>query len=45
MIRALCREIGLDVDEECQAHLHCKTEELSKRAASNFIDHLKALLQ
>jgi hypothetical protein len=45
MIRALGREIGLDVDEECQAHLHCKTEELSKRAASNFIDHLKAQLQ
>ena len=45
MIRALGREIGLDVDEECQAHLHCKTEELSKRAASNFIDHLKGLLQ
>jgi len=45
MIRALGREIGLDVDEECQAYLHCKTEELSKRAASNFIDHLKALLQ
>jgi hypothetical protein len=45
MIRALGREIGVDVDEECQAHLHCKTEELSKRAASNFIDHLKALLQ
>lgn len=44
MIRALGREIGLEVDEECQAHLHCKTEELSKRAASNFIDHLKALL-
>jgi hypothetical protein len=45
MIRALGREIGLDVDEECQAHLHCKTEELSKRGASNFIDHLKAQLQ
>jgi len=45
MIRALGREIGLDVDEECQAYLHCKTEELSKRAASNFIDHLKTLLQ
>jgi hypothetical protein len=45
MIRALGREIGLDVDEECQTHLHCKTEELSKRGASNFIDHLKAQLQ
>jgi len=45
MIRALGREIGVDVDEECQAQLNCRTEELSKRAASNFIDHLKGLLQ
>jgi hypothetical protein len=45
MIRALGREIGLDVEEECQAQLHCKAEELSKRAASTFIDHLKGQLQ
>ncbi len=41
MIRALAREAGVDVEEECQNVLRCKTEELSKRAASSFIDHLK----
>ncbi|MBA3713458.1 MAG: hypothetical protein H0W76_13580 [Pyrinomonadaceae bacterium] len=41
MIRALAREAGVDVEEECQTVLRCRTEELSKRAASSFIDHLK----
>jgi hypothetical protein len=41
MIRALGREIGCDIEEECQSILHCGTEGLSKRAASNLIDHLK----
>ena len=45
MIRALAREAGVDVEEECQAVLRCRTEELSKRAASSFIDHLKGLQQ
>ena len=43
MIRALAREAGVDVEEECQSTLRCRTEELSKRAASAFIDHLKGL--
>ncbi|HEX8142709.1 MAG TPA: Rad52/Rad22 family DNA repair protein [Pyrinomonadaceae bacterium] len=43
MIRALAREAGVDVEEECQTVLRCKTDELSKRAASSFIDHLKGL--
>ena len=43
MIRAIGREIGVDVEEECQQVLRCKTDELSKRAASSFIDHLKNL--
>jgi len=43
MIRALAREAGVDVEEECQSTLRCKTDELSKRAASSFIDHLKNL--
>jgi hypothetical protein len=43
MIRALAREAGVDVEEECQAALRCRTEELSKKAASSFIDHLKNL--
>jgi hypothetical protein len=41
MIRGLSNEIGVDADEECMQVLQCKTEELSKRAASSFIDHLK----
>lgn len=45
MIRALGREAQVDVDEECQAVARCKTDELSKRAASSFIDHLKGLAQ
>jgi hypothetical protein len=45
MIRALGREAGVDIDEECMTILRCKTEELSKRAASSFIDHLKNLQQ
>jgi hypothetical protein len=43
MIRALAREAGIDAEEECQTVLRCKTDELSKRAASSFIDHLKGL--
>ncbi|HEV7842518.1 MAG TPA: Rad52/Rad22 family DNA repair protein, partial [Pyrinomonadaceae bacterium] len=43
MIRALAREAQVDVEEECQTILRCKTDELSKRAASSFIDHLKGL--
>jgi hypothetical protein len=43
MIRALAREKGVDHDEECQRVLKVRTEELSKRAASSFIDHLKGL--
>ena len=41
MIRALGREIGLDIEQECQALMSCGTEELSKQAASRFIDYLK----
>jgi hypothetical protein len=45
MIRALAREAGVDADEESQSVLRCRTEELSKRAASSLIDHLKGLQQ
>jgi hypothetical protein len=43
MIRALAREASVDPDEESQAVMRVRTEELSKRAASSFIDHLKGL--
>jgi len=41
MIRNLGREIGCDVEQECQSLLQCNLEEISKRAASSFIDYLK----
>lgn len=43
MIRALARENGIDVDEECQNVMQCKSDELSKKAASSFIQHLQDL--
>jgi hypothetical protein len=43
MIRALAREAGVDPDEECLKKAKVRTEELSKRAASSFIDYLKGL--
>lgn len=43
MIRALAREAGVDPDEECRRVKMIPTDDLSKRAASSFIDHLKGL--
>jgi hypothetical protein len=43
MIRALARESGVNSDEECRALMSCKTDELSKRAASFLITHLQSL--
>jgi hypothetical protein len=43
MIRAIAREIGVDADEECQNIMQCKTDELSKKAASGLIQHLQDL--
>ncbi len=45
MIRALAREASVDADAECQQVMRCGTDELSKKAASSLIDHLKALPQ
>lgn len=45
MIRHLAREVGIDPEEECQRVMKCLTDELSKRAASSFIDHLKSIQQ
>jgi hypothetical protein len=41
MIRAIAREIGVDPDEECNNLMQCKTDELSKKAASALIQHLQ----
>ncbi|HMQ03919.1 MAG TPA: Rad52/Rad22 family DNA repair protein [Pyrinomonadaceae bacterium] len=40
MIRAIGRESGIDTESECRLILKCDVSELSKRAASAFIDHL-----
>ncbi len=41
MIRAISREIGADAEVECQNVMQCKTDELSKKAASGLIQHLQ----
>lgn len=41
MTRNLGREIGVDVEQECASLMACNLEEISKRAASSFIDQLK----
>lgn len=43
MIRAVAREISVDADAECKAFLRCRVDELSKRAASEFIEHLQTI--
>jgi hypothetical protein len=43
MIRALARYGQIDADKECIALMHCSIDELSKRAASDFIDHLQRM--
>lgn len=41
MIRGIGRESGIDTAGECTLLLKCEIAELSKRAASSFIDHLQ----
>ncbi|HET9530522.1 MAG TPA: Rad52/Rad22 family DNA repair protein [Blastocatellia bacterium] len=41
-IRAIANAQKLNAETECQAMLGCRPEELSRRAASAFIDHLKS---
>lgn len=43
MIRAVAREAAIDADKECFEMLNCRVSELSRRAASAFIDHLREL--
>src|SRR5688572_29977318 len=43
MIRSLSREANLDAELECSQIMHCGVNELSKRAASELIDHLQNL--
>jgi hypothetical protein len=41
MIRALARELRIDADEECNSVMKCRSDELSKSAASSLIKHLQ----
>ncbi len=41
MIRALAREANLDAEHECAQIMNCGVTELSKRAASDLIEHLQ----
>ncbi len=43
MIRGLAREANVDADAECTTVMHCGIDELSKRAASDLIEHLQNL--
>ena len=43
MIRAIGRNAQIDVDAECMEMMQCSVEELSKRAASDLIDHLQTI--
>ncbi|MEZ5422969.1 MAG: Rad52/Rad22 family DNA repair protein [Pyrinomonadaceae bacterium] len=43
MIRSIGRNSEIDVDAECREMMHCAVEELSKRAASDLIDHLQTI--
>ena len=45
MIRALARELNIDADEESNSLMQCRTDELSKRAASSLIQHLQDIQQ
>lgn len=42
MIRGLAKNAGIDADKECKLLMNCRTDELSKRAASALIAHLQA---
>ena len=43
MIRAIAREANVDAEQECSEVMRCRVDELSKRAASDLIDHLQNL--
>src|SRR2546423_5702862 len=43
MIRGLAREANVDAEAECSQTVHCTIDELSKRAASDLIEHLQKL--
>lgn len=45
MIRAIARESGINAEAECSQAMHCGINELSKRSASDLIEHLQNMQQ
>lgn len=45
MIYGISRDLCVEWDEECKHVMKCKVDELTKRAASEFIRHLQAMQQ
>jgi hypothetical protein len=43
MIRAISRELRIDANDECDSVMSCRTDELSRSAASSFIRHLQEM--
>ncbi|MBV9216398.1 MAG: hypothetical protein JO053_09490 [Acidobacteria bacterium] len=43
LIRAIARDANVDAEKECASLMRCSVEELSKRAASDLIEHLQNL--
>lgn len=43
MIRVVAKHCNINPDEECQAVMRCNHDELTRRAASAFIQHLQAI--
>ena len=43
MIRGLARQLHVNAETECSAEFNCSVTELSRRAASRFIDKLQAM--
>ena len=43
MIKAIAREANVNAEQECFQLMHCRVEELSRKAASDLIEHLQDL--
>lgn len=43
IVRSLARELGIHAERECERLLHCSVGELSKAAATAFIEHIGSM--
>ncbi len=44
LIRRCARRAEVDAERECRAYFNCQPEDLSRRAASAFIEHLSRVV-